>query len=134
MSVCWNDVRPGCRVEVRALSGDPQAPSAGALIAWADPCGDGGWYMCHCDGRRLRVGSTVELVERMIGVATDVSLAEGWRREAGRLPAGSQRADTLRRCAQELAAAAGQGCCGSALPATAGGGCVEDTPGAADGP
>lgn len=113
-------LQPGCRVEVRALPSDQKSPSAGALFAWAEPAGDGRWLMSHCDGRHVVVDTTVEVLERMIGVACDASLAEHWRRMAGQLPAGSERASTLLECAQELSGAAGQpssGCCrGRALP------------------
>jgi hypothetical protein len=104
-------------VEVRGLAADTQSP--GVLIAWAEPSGDGGWSMGHCDGRRVVVGTTVEVLERMIGVACDASLAEGWRRLAGQLPADSPEAATLLRCAEQLAGAAGaagSGCCRGWLP------------------
>jgi hypothetical protein len=95
---------PACRVEVRALSPDPAAPSAGALIASAEPSGDGRWYMRHRDGRHVIVTTTVEIIERMIGIARDTSLAERWRRTAAQLPADSERARTLRFCADQLIA------------------------------
>jgi hypothetical protein len=76
--------------------------------------------MTHCDGRHVMVATTVEVLERMIGVACDASLGERWRRLAGQLPAGSERAATLRMCAQELTASGGadeSGCCrGRAVP------------------
>jgi hypothetical protein len=100
-------------VEVRALSEDPAAPSAGALIASAEPAGDGRWYMSHSDGRHVIVATTVEVLERMVGVC-DTSLAERWRCLAAQLPGESERATTLRMCAQELVALAGadgSGCC-----------------------
>jgi hypothetical protein len=112
-----NTLAAGCRVEVRGLAADTQ--SRGVLIAWAEPSGDGGWLMSHCDGRRVVVGTTVEVLERMIGVACDTSLAERWRRLAGQLPADSPEAATLRQCAEQLAAAAGaagSGCCRGRVP------------------
>ena len=102
------------------MSGDPSEPSAGALIASAELSGDGRWRMTHCDGRHVVVAATVEVLERMIGVACDVSLSERWRRMAAGLPAGSERAATLLMCAEELVACAGGDesmCCrGRALP------------------
>jgi hypothetical protein len=110
---------------VRAVSGDPAAPSAGALIASAEPSGDGRWHMTHCDGRHVVVATTVEVLERMIGVACDASLGERWRRAAAQLPPRSERAETLLMCAKELAASGGadsSGCCrGRALPEVDGG-------------
>jgi hypothetical protein len=70
--------------------------------------------MSHCDGRHVVVATTVEVLERMIGEACDASLGERWRRLAAQLPAGSERAETLRMCAEELAASAvadESGCC-----------------------
>lgn len=93
---------PGCRVEVRAISPDPSSPSDGPLIAAAEPAGDGQWHMTHRDGRHVIVADTVEVIERMIGVACDTSLAERWRRIASPLPSDSERAATLRLCASEL--------------------------------
>jgi hypothetical protein len=76
--------------------------------------------MTHCDGRHVVVATTVEVLERMIGVACDASLGERWRRLAGQLPAGSEQAEALLMCAQELAAsgaADASGCCrGRTLP------------------
>jgi hypothetical protein len=95
--------QPGCRVEVRTLSPDPERPSGGQLVASAEPSGDGRWHMHHRDGRHVVVGTTTEVVERMIGVACDVSLAERWRTLA--VLASSlrpERAATLRFCAAEL--------------------------------
>ena len=96
------------------MSNDPAAPSAGALIASAEPSGDGRWHMTHCDGRHVVVATTVEVLERMIGVACDASLGERWRRLAAQLPAGSERAEALLMCAEELGASCGAGklgCC-----------------------
>jgi hypothetical protein len=89
---------------VRALSDDPARPSAGQLIASAEPSGDGRWQMRHRDGRHVIVVTTVEVIERMIGEACDASLAEQWRRLASELPADSVRARTLRSCADNLLA------------------------------
>jgi hypothetical protein len=93
---------PGCRIEVRTLSADPQRPSAGQLIAAAEPSSDGRWYLRHRDGRHVIVETTVEVIERMIGIACDTSLAERWRLAAAQLPADSERARTLRFCADQL--------------------------------
>jgi hypothetical protein len=93
---------PGCRVEIRGLSPDLAAPSSGPLIASAEPSGDGRWCMAHRDGRHVIVETTVEVLERMIGVAADTSLTERWRKVASLLPASSDRATTLRDCADEL--------------------------------
>jgi hypothetical protein len=110
---------------VRAVSGDPAAPSAGALIASAEPSGDGRWHMTHCDGRHVTVATTVEVLERMIGVACDASLGERWRRMVAQLPAGSERAEAILMCVRELAASAGadsSGCCrGRSMPEVDGG-------------
>lgn len=94
--------QPGCRIEVRTLSPDPERPSAGQVIASAEPSGDGRWHMRHRDGRHVLVETTVEIVERMIMVACDASLAERWRQMASLLPADSERAEALRLCAAEL--------------------------------
>ena len=95
------------------------------MIASAEPSGDGRWHMTHCDGRHVVVATTVEVLERMIGVACDASLGERWRRMAAQLPAGSERAETLLMCVQELVASGGadsSGCCrGRALPEVDGG-------------
>jgi hypothetical protein len=76
--------------------------------------------MTHRDGRHVMVATTVEVLERMIGVACDASMGERWRRLAAQLPADSERAQTLLICARELVASAGGdefGCCrGRALP------------------
>jgi hypothetical protein len=93
---------PACRVEVRALSPDLNSPSGGPLIAAAEPTGDGQWHLSHRDGRHVIVATTVEVIERLIGVACDASLAERWRRRAALLPPDSEQAATLRRCASEL--------------------------------
>ena len=95
------------------------------MIASAEPSGDGRWHMTHCDGRHVVVATTVEVLERMIGVACDASLAERWRRMAAQLPAASERAEAILMCVQELAASAGadsSGCCrGRAMPEVDGG-------------
>jgi hypothetical protein len=70
--------------------------------------------MAHCDGRHVVVATTVEVLERMIGVACDASLGERWRRLAAQLPADSERSETLLMCADELGASVGAGelgCC-----------------------
>jgi hypothetical protein len=66
--------------------------------------------MQHRDGRHVIVVTTVEVIERMIGEACDASLAEQWRRLASALPADSERASTLRSCADELIASEERPC------------------------
>jgi hypothetical protein len=59
--------------------------------------------MEHRDGRHVIVETTVEVLERMIGVAHDTSLAERWRTLAALVSRHRpERAATLRFCADEL--------------------------------
>jgi hypothetical protein len=113
-------LRSGCRIEIRTSTTDPAHPSSSQLIVTADPDSDGTWRLQHRDGRQIHVDSTVDLIERLVGIATDTSLAERWRTLAAQLPDDAERAQVLRFCAEELTRASRGACssCGAATPPT----------------